>query len=62
MFAATNLLHHLSRVIEQEAPRDATSAPPLIDRKRRQQLMRKRLAMGHKPDDHEEQSYGSMTM
>lgn len=62
MIAATNLLHHLSRVIEQEAPRDATSAPPLIDRKRRKQLMRKRLAMGHKPDDHEEQSYGSMTM
>ena len=55
MFAATRLLHHLSRVIEQEAPRDATSAPPLIDRKRLKQLMRKRLAMGHKPDDHEEQ-------
>ena len=30
-----------------------------IDRKRRQELQRKRLAMGHKPDDHElEQQQG----
>ena len=28
-----------------------------IDRKRRRELQRKRLAMGHKPDDHEEISY-----
>ena len=28
-----------------------------IDRKRRQELQRKRLAMGHKPDDHEEQTF-----
>ena len=29
-----------------------------IDRKRRRELQRKRLAMGHKANDHEDQTFG----
>ena len=58
MLAATRLLHHLSRVFREAEPQ-APDAPRLrIDRKRARQLMEKRLAMGHKPDDHEEQITG----
>ena len=58
MLAATRLLHHLSRVFREAEPQ-APDAPRLrIDRKRARQLMEKRLALGHKPDDHEEQVIG----
>ena len=36
-----------------------------MDRKRRRELQQRRIAMGHKPDDHEEtprQDMGGMTM
>jgi len=56
MLSVTRLLYHMSRVF-----RDAVPAPPVpggirIDRKRLRQLREKKIAMGHKPDDHEEQS------
>ena len=47
------LLHHMSRVFRGNMP----VIPPAlrIDSKRRRRLMEKRMAMGHKRDDHEEQ-------
>lgn len=47
------LLHHLSRTFRENA---AAPPPPglHIDSKRRRLLMEKRLAMGHKVDDHED--------
>jgi hypothetical protein len=33
-----------------------------IDHKRRQELQEKRIALGHKADDHEEQQYGDWNM
>ena len=33
-----------------------------VDRKRRQELLEKRLAHGHNPNDHEEQHYGGWNM
>ena len=35
---------------------DATMRPEHIDSKRRRALREKRIALGHKPDDHEEPS------
>lgn len=35
---------------------DATMRPEHIDSKRRRELREKRVALGHKPDDHEEPS------
>ena len=51
------MLHHMSRIFEDSSKIDQIHRGLQIDRKRRQELQRKRLAMGHKPDDHEEQTF-----
>jgi hypothetical protein len=51
------MLHHMSRIFEDNSKADQIHRGLQIDRKRRQELQRKRLAMGHKPDDHEEQIF-----
>ena len=53
MLAATRLLYHMSRIFEDTCKTDAMHRGLQIDRKRRRQLRERRLAMGHKPDDHE---------
>ena len=54
--AVLRMLHHMSRIFEDNvAVADSTYQGMQIDRKRRQELRGKRIAMGHKPDDHEEQ-------
>lgn len=63
MLSVTRLLHHMSRIFQDQAPAPSVPGGVRIDRKRLQQLREKKIAMGHKPDDHEEQSQGqSMTM
>ena len=53
--AVVRMLHHMGRIFRDNATADATHKGIQIDRKRRRQLQEKRIAMGHKPDDHEEQ-------
>ena len=52
-FGDTRLAHRF----EDNSKIDQIHCGLQIDRKRRQELQRKRLAMGHKPDDHEEQTF-----
>ena len=54
MLAVTRLLHHMSRII-RETPPPSNPAGLRIDSKRRRKLMEKRLALGHKIDDHEDE-------
>ena len=61
MLAATHLLYHMSRIFERHSL-PQSGAGLHIDRKRRQQLREKRIALGHKPDDHEEEQSQGMTM
>ena len=51
---ATRLLHHMSRIFRDEAP---PSLPGInfVDSKLRRKIREKKIAMGHKPDDHEDQ-------
>ena len=51
------MLHHMSGIFEDNSKLDQIHRGLQIDRKRRQELQRKRLAMGHKPDDYEEQTF-----
>ncbi len=63
MLSVTRLLHHMSRIFQEQIPAPTIPGGIQIDRKRLQQLREKKIAMGHKPDDHKEQSQGqSMTM
>ena len=51
--AVSRLLYHMSRIFEDNCKTDPMHRGLQIDRKRRQQLRERRLAMGHKPDDYE---------
>jgi len=57
MLAATRLLYHMSRLFEDYSlPRSGAGLH--VDRK-----LRRKIALGHKPDDHEEeQNQGGMVM
>ncbi|MCB5780126.1 hypothetical protein LIR33_16940 [Flavonifractor plautii] len=48
------LFHHMGRIFREQSSADAVQAGLHIDRKRRRQLLKKRLALGHKADDHED--------
>ncbi len=54
MLAATRLLYHMSRIFENHAL-PQSSAGLHVDRKLRRKIQKKKIAMGHKPDDHEEE-------
>ena len=63
LLSATRLLHHIGNIFRDNVPTTPTSGGMHIDRKRLQKLKAKKIALGHKPDDHEdEQNMGGMTM
>ena len=51
--AVLNLLHHMGQVFRHNSPAPANPMGVRVDSKRRKKLQAKRLAMGHKMDDHE---------
>lgn len=55
MLAVTRLLHHMSRIFQDNSVPKSRPGGVQIDRKRLKKLQEKRIALGHKPDDHEEQ-------
>ena len=58
LLSATRLLYHMGNIFRDNAPAPAATGVQ-IDRKRLAQLRQKRVALGHKPDDHElEQQQG----
>ena len=46
------MLHQMSRIFRENAAQPAIYAGMQIDKKRRRRLQEKRMAMGHKVDDH----------
>ncbi|WP_417341562.1 MobP3 family relaxase [Evtepia gabavorous] len=61
MLAVTQLLYHISRIFEDNSVPSAVPVGQQVDRKLRRKIQEKKSAMGHKPDDHEEQ-WPEMTM
>ena len=51
--SATQLLHHMGRIFQEQAP-PPSGGISFVDSKLRQRIREKKIAMGHKPDDHEE--------
>lgn len=63
LLSVTNLLHHMGRIFQDNSIPPSFPASQQADRKYRQKLQQKRIAMGHKPGDHEEtRSRDGMTM
>ena len=48
------LFHNMGRIFREQSADDAVQHGLYIDRKRRRMLREKRMALGHKADDHEE--------
>ena len=63
LLSATKLLHHMGRIFQDNSIPPCPPGSQRADRKLRQKIRQKKIAMGHKPDDHEEeQNMGGMTM
>ena len=58
MLATTHLLHHMSQVFQENTPTPSVSGGIQVDRKLMARIREKKIAMGHKPDDHEEPPQG----
>ena len=67
LFTVSRLLYHMSNIFRDNAPTVPAQPRLHIDRKRMQELQELRIALGHQPDDHEEEqtqtlTWGGMTM
>ena len=63
LLSATKLLHHLGRIFQDNSVPPAAPVGHSVDWKLRQKIRQKKIAMGHRPDDHEEeQNQGGMVM
>ena len=51
--AVSRMFYHMGRIFEDRCMTDTMQRGIQIDRKRRRQLLEKKMAMGHKADDHE---------
>ena len=57
LLSVTRLLYHIGTIFRDNAPPKPSPGAMSIDRKLRRKIQEKKIAMGHKPDDHEEQGY-----
>ena len=63
LLSVTKLLHHMGRIFQDNSIPPCPPGSQRADRKLLQKIRQKKIAMGHKPDDHEEeQNMGGMTM
>ena len=63
LLSATKLLHHMGRIFQDNSIPPCPPGSQRADRKLLQKIRQKKIAMGHKSDDHEEeQNMGGMTM
>ena len=62
ILSVTRLLHHMGNIFQYRSLPKSGSTGMQIDRKRLAQLREKKIALGHKPDDYEDQGWGGMTM
>ena len=62
MLSVTRLLYHVGTIFREQAPTPSVPGGIRIDRKRLARLREKKIAMGHKPDDHAEYQGPTMSM
>ena len=55
--SAASLLYQVGRIFEDQRPRPAAGPRVEVDSKLKRKIREKKIAMGHKPDDHEEQTF-----
>ncbi|MCI8870977.1 MAG: sel1 repeat family protein [Lawsonibacter sp.] len=56
LFSSTaSLLYHMGRIFQEQRPQPVAGIQIAVDSKLRQRIREKKIAMGHKPNDHEDQ-------
>ena len=60
--AVIRMLHHMSKIFRENMATGDAYTGIQIDRKRRKRLQEKRIALGHKADDHEDHVSSQQTM
>ena len=53
--SASSLLYHMGRIFQEQRPQPAGGVRVAVDSKLKRKIREKKIAMGHKPDDHEEE-------
>ena len=53
--SASSLLYHMGRIFQEQHPQPAVGVRVAVDSKLKRKIREKKIVMGHKPDDHEEQ-------
>ena len=51
----TRLLHHMGRIFQEQSLPQSIPGGIQIDRKRWEELLEMRIALGHAPDDHKDE-------
>ena len=62
MLSVTRLLHNMANIFRDNSLPQSGTGLIQVDRKLREKMREKRIAMGHKADDHEEQQNGGWNM
>ena len=56
IFSSTaSLLYHMGRIFQEQRPQPVAGIQAAVDSKLKRKIREKKIAMGHKPDDHEDQ-------
>ena len=56
IFSSTaSLLYHMGRIFQEQRPQPVGGVRVAVDSKLRRKIREKKIAMGHKPDDHGEE-------
>lgn len=53
-----SLLYHMGRIFQEQRPQPVVGMRAAVDSKLSWKIREKKIAMGHKPDDHEERTVG----
>ena len=53
--STTSLLYNMGRIFQEQRPQPVGGVRVAVDSKLKRKIREKKIAMGHKPDDHEEQ-------
>ncbi len=53
--ATASLLYHMARIFQEQRPQPAAGMRVTVDSKLKRKIREKKIAMGHRPDDHEEE-------
>ena len=62
ILAVNSLLHSIGQIFRNNARTMDSTRGQHTDHKLRRRIQEKKIAMGHRPDNHEEQGWGGMTM